>query len=230
MSIIRRSAGGVPETTYYGKLETLFDEVGKSLKPKVRCIINLRNMGAGIPDGGFFTPNQFQRRSDDLIAGQPPERGAVEIKGTSDDVDLIADSEQVGKYLRKYRQVLVTNYRDFLLMVVGDDGKPQKLERYSIADTEAAFWLKADHYGAVTETENARLIEFLSRVMLYAAPIGKPEDVAWFLASYARDAKARIEDADMSALETIRKALEESLDVLDRAGVQRNAPQHCAGR
>ena len=213
MSLIRRSAAGVRETSYYGTLETLFNEVGKSLKPKVRCIINLANKGAGIPDGGMFTPSQFQKSSQDLIEGQLPERGAIEIKGTSAEVDFTADSVQVAKYLAKYRQVLVTNYRDFLLIVLGDDGQPQKLERYSIAETDAAFWLKADHSAATTDTENERFVEFLSRVMLYAAPIGKPEDVAWFLASYARDAKARIEDADISALETIRKALEESLGI-----------------
>lgn len=38
--------------------------------------------------------------------------------------------------------------------------------------------------------------------MLHRAPVAKPEDVAWFLASYARDAKARVEEAELSALET----------------------------
>src|SRR5438105_1240945 len=109
MSLIRRSAAGVKETSYYGTLETLFNEVGKSLKPRVRCVINLANKGAGIPDGGLFTPNQFQRSSHDLIDGQLPERGAIEIKGTSDKIDFISDSKQVAKYLGTYRQVLVTN-------------------------------------------------------------------------------------------------------------------------
>jgi hypothetical protein len=31
---------------------------------KVRCIINLKNRGAGIPDGGFFTQDQFQKFTD----------------------------------------------------------------------------------------------------------------------------------------------------------------------
>lgn len=213
MSVIRRSGAGVKETSYYPAIDGLFNEVGKSLKPKVRSVINLANRGGGIPDGGFFTPSQFQKSSNDLIAGQLPERGAIEIKGTSDEVDFISDSEQVAKYLRTYRQVLVTNYRDFLLIVLGEDHQPKKLERYSIADGEAAFWTKADHPDTVTETENERFVEFLKRVMLYQAPIAKPEDVAWFLASYARDAKARIEQSELSALATIRKALEESLGI-----------------
>ena len=40
-----------------------------------------------------------------------------------------------------------------------------------------------------------------------------PGDVAWFLASYARDAKARVEAADLPALDAIRTALEEALSI-----------------
>lgn len=47
--------------------------------------------------------------------------------------------------------------------------------------------------------------------MVEAAPLASPSDVAWFLASYARDARARIEAIDLPALETVRTALEESL-------------------
>jgi hypothetical protein len=96
---IRPSGEAVPETSYYGALATLFNEVGKSLKPRVHCIINLRNRGAGIPDGGLFTPDQFQRSSKtEPIAGQPPSRGAIEIKPTRDDAWITADGEQVSRY------------------------------------------------------------------------------------------------------------------------------------
>jgi hypothetical protein len=45
----------------------------------VRCIIN--NQGAGIPDGGLFTADQFQRQSDFIPeAGQLPARVAIEAK------------------------------------------------------------------------------------------------------------------------------------------------------
>ncbi|MBK9215672.1 MAG: N-6 DNA methylase [Chloracidobacterium sp.] len=212
LSRIRR-AGGVPETSGYGAIENLFNEAGKSLKPKVKCVINPSNKGAGIPDGGLFTPNQFQRSSNDLIEGQLPERGAVEVKSTSEEVDFTADSIQVGKYLAKYRQVLVTNYRDFLLISLDESRQPQKLERFSLAEDETAFWEKADGHRAITDTENERFVDFLKRVMLYRAALAKPEDVAWFLASYARDARGRVEQADLHALDTIRKALEESLGI-----------------
>jgi hypothetical protein len=47
--------------------------------------------------------------------------------------------------------------------------------------------------------------------MLHAAPLSAPEDVAWFLASYARAAKTRIEGLELSALGSVRTALEEAL-------------------
>ncbi|TRV00322.1 MAG: hypothetical protein EWV75_03420 [Microcystis wesenbergii Mw_QC_S_20081001_S30D] len=45
---IYSSQAAVKETSYYGTLETLLNEIGKTLKPRVRCIINLRNQGAAI--------------------------------------------------------------------------------------------------------------------------------------------------------------------------------------
>ena len=49
---------------------------------------------------------------------------------------------------------------------------------------------------ALLTERGERFIEFLQRVMLHAAPLAAPEHVAWFLASYARDAKARIQGVD----------------------------------
>jgi hypothetical protein len=49
----------VAETSYDPALSALLNEAGAALKPAVRCIINLANRGAGIPDGGFFTPDQL---------------------------------------------------------------------------------------------------------------------------------------------------------------------------
>jgi len=51
---IHQSGGGVKEESYYGSLEKLFNGIGKSLKPRVRCIIQLQNRGAGKPDGGLI--------------------------------------------------------------------------------------------------------------------------------------------------------------------------------
>src|SRR6266581_7424078 len=95
--VIHSSGSGVKETSYYGTLENFFNEVGKTLKPRVRCIINLANKGGGIPDGGLFTPDQFQKRAKgEVIEGQLPSRGAIEIKSTGEDVMAVVKGEQVG--------------------------------------------------------------------------------------------------------------------------------------
>jgi hypothetical protein len=212
LSEIRSSGAAVKETSYYGKLENLLNEIGRTLKPKVKCIINLQNQGAGLPDGGLFTQDQFQKAGDhEPMAGQVPARGVIEVKSTGDDAWVTADGEQVTRYWGKYRQVLVTNYRDFVLVGQGPAGQPVKLETYRLADNEPAFWDAARHYRRTAREQGERLIEYLKRVMLHAAPLASPEDVAWFLASYARDAKARIEGKDLPALAGLREALEEAL-------------------
>ena len=165
-----------------------------------------------MPDGGFFTASQLQRGDNQPQSGQPPERGAVEIKGFADDVQKIADSEQVRKYLAKYGLVLVTNYRDFLL-VAQKNGEPKELERYTLAESQAKFWAKAADKRAFAAEHEARFLEYLKRVMQHNAPLSNPQEVAWFLASYARDAKARIETVDFPALKKLREALEEALGI-----------------
>jgi len=42
--------------------------------------------------------------------------------------------------------------------------------------------------------------EYLKRVLLHNAPLAAPQDVAGILASYAHDARLRIEQADLPAL------------------------------
>jgi hypothetical protein len=212
---IHSSQAAVKETSYYGTLETLLNEIGKTLKPRVRCIINLRNQGAGLPDGGLFNVNQFPKNQElEAFTAIFPERGAIEIKGTKEDIKKIAASEQVQKYWQKYGQVLVTNYRDFLLNGRNSQGQPVELEAYSLAPSEAEFWLKTSNPSKFAAEQGDSLLEYLKRVLLQAAPITSPADVAWFLASYARDAKARLEHhSDLPALANIRQALENALGI-----------------
>ncbi len=208
---IRSTGAGVKETSYYPALSNLFNELGKTLSPRVR-IINLANRGAGMPDGGLFTADQFKKRADvEPLQGQPPARGVIEVKGTGDDAWVVADGKQVSKYWGKYRQVLVTNYRDFVLVGQDAEGHSAKLETYRLAENEKAFWQAAAHPHKTAAAHGERFLEYLKRVMLHSAPLAAPADLAWFLASYARDAKARIEHAELPALANVRRALEEAL-------------------
>lgn len=213
LSAIRLSGAGVDETSHYPALANLLNEIGRKLKPRVRCIINLQNAGAGLPDGGFFTPDQFPKRSaTEPRGGQIPTRGAIEVKGADENVFRTAETKQVKDYLKRYRQVLVTNYRDFLLLGHDHEGRPCTYESYSLADSESAFWSAVAHPQKMAKEHGERLTEYLKRAMLRPAELVEPKDVAWFLASYAREAKARVEARkDLPELAAIRSALEEAL-------------------
>jgi len=212
---IRASGAGVAEISYYGPLAALLDEVGKNLKPKVRALMQLRNTGSGNPDGGLFTANQLKgwEPGVDPLAGQLPSRGAIEVKGTGDDVFAIAASEQVARYVERYGLVLVTNLRDFVL--VGRDATGtgvRTLESCRLAETEAGFWAKVGQPRKFAADAGEGLTEFLRRVLLHNAPLTDPKDVAWFLASYARTARLRLEQKhELPALDALRGQLEDSL-------------------
>jgi hypothetical protein len=203
---------GTKETSSYGALQTLCDEVGKKLKPRVRCIAQLKNRGAGQPDGGFFTADQFQEGVPDIFAAQSPARGAIEVKSTGEAVTDIALSKQATQYLERYGLLLVTNYRDFRLVRWDATQKVGvAVENYRLAENEAAFW--STNIAEIVHVHTAPFAEFLRRVLLHAAPLTRPEDLAAFLASYARDALVRVERAELPALENLRVALEEALGI-----------------
>ncbi|MBF6560079.1 MAG: N-6 DNA methylase [Candidatus Binataceae bacterium] len=214
LSDIRRSGSSVPETSYYSELDYLLNAVGATLKPKVRSIPTASH-GAGFPDFGLYTPDQFQKASAaEPLPGTKPSRGVVEAKPTGDDVIVTADGAQVSKYWKEYRQVLVTNYRDFLLVGTDAEGKPVKLEQYRLAPDETAFWTLASHPRTAAADQLESFTDFLKRVMLHAASLAAPRDVAWFMASYAREALRRVEKrGEVPALTAIRSALEEALGI-----------------
>jgi len=135
------------------------------------------------------------------LEGQPPNRGAIEVKGTGDDMFTTAQSEQVARYAERYGRVLVTNLRDFVLVEWNTaKGEAQPLESCQLAINEASFWAKAAQPRKFADEAGEGLAEFLQRVMLHSAAIAEPKDVAWWLASYARTARLRLEHRDLPAL------------------------------
>ncbi|CAM3364451.1 type ISP restriction/modification enzyme [Deinococcus saxicola] len=209
---IKNSGEGVEETSYYPALSLLLNGVGALLRPQIRVIMNTRNRGAGIPDGGFFTPEQFSEGQPQT--GQLPTRGALEVKGTPPALEKILASRQVRAYLSRYGQVLVTNLRSFAVAEETDRGV-RMVERYDLADDEAAFWQAAQNPTAFAAREDEGLTEFLKRALTRPARVSAPEDVAIMLASYAREARLRVErlPADTPALQSVRRALEKLLGV-----------------
>ncbi|MFL6210272.1 MAG: type ISP restriction/modification enzyme [Pyrinomonadaceae bacterium] len=216
----RATGEAVKETSFYPALANLLNAVGAELNPKVRAVINLKNRGAGLPDGGLFTAKQLKQLGGDEVLrdpaafkGQQPERGVLEVKGTGADVRAIAASEQVTRYLKHYGQVLVTNLREFLLAEREPSGATKLLEGYTLAENEKEFWRRMQHPRELAQAHETRLTEYLKRVLLSRAPLDAPEALAWFLASYARDARERIEreQVALESLRNVREALEQAL-------------------
>ncbi len=220
LSEIATLSGATKETSGYPALANLLNAIGHTLKPQVKCVIHPRNSGAGIPDGGLFLPDQLKNRSEEeSFNDQKPARGVIEVKSARDEIAGIAETPQVKEYLEHYGLVLLTNYRSFLLLRRGNNGIPIRLESFQLAPDEKSFWLATAHPRKAADELGERFLEYLKRVMLHAAPLNNPKDVAFFLASYARDARSRVETAgDLPALNAVRGALEEALGMKFTAG------------
>ena len=134
---IRDSGGATGELSYHTPLNNLLAAVGATLKPKVRCVGELRDMGAGRPDFGLYATKQLQRGRPS--EGQLPECGVVEVKSAGDDAWLTAEGDQVSRYWTRYRLVLVTNTRDFVLLGEDAAGNPTRLETFRLARTQDEF-------------------------------------------------------------------------------------------
>ena len=211
---ISASGGGTGELSYYPPLSNLLNAVGGSLKPKVFCVSQLAHLGAGHPDFGLYAAKQVQKGQPKKGQGPLPECGVVEVKSADDDAWLTANSAQVSKYWELYRLVLVTNTRDFVLLGEDGQGNPAKLETFRLAGSAAAFESKLQHPRTFANDVGAGLGEYLSRALSNRAALVEPRDLAWLLASYARDGLARVEAAgDAPSLNAVRSALEEALGV-----------------
>ncbi len=278
---IRASGGATAELSYHTPLNNLLTAVGATLKPKVRCVGELADLGAGHPDLGLYSTRQGSRRAgsadstrqgshragsadstrqgsrragsadlgldsarqgsrragsadlglDSATQGsrrggfetrpprsrtrtELPDCGVVEIKPASDDAWLTADSDQVSRYWNKYRLVLVTNTRDFVLLGEDRAGNPARLETFSLADSQDDFEARLEKPRAFAREVGPALGEYLCRALSHRATLVEPRDVAWLLASYARDGLARVEAAgDAPSLGAVRTALEEALGV-----------------
>ena len=87
MIAIKLTGAHTKETSFYTPLNNLLDSMGNTLKPKVRCVMQLKNIGAGMPDGGLFTQDQFDKKTHDPKDLSSPARGVVEVKGLAEAVD-----------------------------------------------------------------------------------------------------------------------------------------------
>ena len=216
MRVSHPGAPGRGRSTY-GPLANLLNAVGATLKPKVFCVGELANQGAGHPDFGLYTAQQAQRGKP--RDGQVPERGVVEVKAPGEDIQAVAIHDQVGRYWSRYNLVLVTNLLTFKLVGPDETGGEATLESFRLADSEEAFERGLAKPRTFAREVGAALGEYLRRALSHRASITDPKDLAWLLASYARDGLARVEAAESpgraggSPLLPLRTALEDGLGV-----------------
>ena len=212
---VHSTGGGTKETSYYTAINNLLDGTGHLLSPKVRCVMQLKNLGAGNPDGGLFTADQFDRKTGSAKDLGQPSRGVIEVKAPAEPVDSTATTGQITKYWNRYKLVLVTNLRDWLLL--GERGGQRvTLERFSLATDETSFWALASQPIKAQTQRGEAFEDFLARVLQHNAPLAAPKDLAFLLASYAREARHRVENASPAAakqLDGLQKSLEASLGV-----------------
>ena len=193
---------GTPELSHYTALDNLFDAVGAQLKPPVRAIVHHREAGGKQPDLGLFSQN----------AADSPDRGVVEVKAITADLDELIASQQVADYWREHQLVLATNLRQFALIGADRSGRQAELERYSLADSPDEFAELLARPQAAANRRAVSFAEYLARVMEHRSAIAEPRDLARLLASYARDALARVADAQAeTSLKPIRDALQQAL-------------------
>ena len=209
---IAASGAATGERSRHTPLSNLLDAIGATLKPKVFCVGELANVGAGHPDFGLFAARQL--KAGRVREGQAPEHGVVEAKSLADDAWLTAESDQVSQYWHRHRLVLVTNFRDFVLLGEDAQGRPSKLETFRLAPSAAEFEQRLQKPRAFAKRQGTALGEYLRRALAHRATITEPQDLAHLLASYARDGLARLDTAaDASALAPFRSALQDALGV-----------------
>ena len=209
---IYASGGATGERSSYGPLSNLLNAVGATLKPKVFCVGELADQGAGHPDFGLYAAHQVQRGRP--RKGQAPERGVVEVKAPDEDTGGTAIREQLVRYQRRYDLVLVTNLRAFALVAPDEAGGERTLETFVLAASAEDFARRLQTPRAFAGEVAAGLAEYLARALSHRAALAEPKDLAWLLASYARDGLARVEAAgDTPSLAAVRAALEEALGV-----------------
>jgi len=97
---IRSTGSATAETSFYPPVEKLLNAAGQKLKPQILFSTQLRNQGAGMPDGGFFPQPSKKRGTAEPPILQNPERGVVEIKPAELHARRLPGSQEVAKLPR----------------------------------------------------------------------------------------------------------------------------------
>lgn len=202
MQAIVATSDATDELSYYPALSALLTAVGATLASPVTFVAHPRGTDDARPDGGLYSHRQLIAEAlpaEALLSSVKPDHGVVEVKGVAVEIGTLAASTQVRRYWERYHLVLITNYREFALIGTSPTGAQLTLERFALADTALDFWSAARAPRPRATERGEALVEYLQRVMQATAPITTPEDVAASLASYARQARLRLEQGPTTA-------------------------------
>lgn len=201
------------ELTHHPTLGSLLAAVGKTLSSSLLCLPEARMPGErDRPDYLLF--------GEDQASGELPKYGAIEIKPHDHDISNPFkgnDAEQMLGYLKRYSLLTITNFREFRLYEKAKNGAPRLLEELAVADSKDEFRRIAENPERAARDHGASILEFLKRAMLRESTMTEPKDVARFLASYAREALAKIKSASPEGrsspnpLQPLRQELEDAL-------------------
>lgn len=110
--------------------------------------------------------------------------------------------------------MLVTNLRELQLLGPDSAGCAAELEAFRLADSPESFDRQLQKPRAFANRVGVGLVEYLCRALSHRATLVEPKDLAWLLASYARDGLTRVEAVgDTPSLKAVRSALEDALGV-----------------
>lgn len=188
---------GTPELSYRAALENLLNAIGKLIDPPLHATAELADTGSGRPDFGLF----------EVKSGNA--RGVVEVKPPEEEVTDTAGGAQVARYCKRYGLVLITNYRDFLLVGLSDGNGVSPCGRCTLATDAETLWRSGP--ATLAKTIGDELIDFLIGTMKRGAPIARPRDLADDLARHAREARRRLERHEIAALGPLQQAMEQAL-------------------
>ena len=216
-SELRRILGtgvATPELSIYAALSNLFNDIGATLNPRVFCIVNSKNQGAGFPDVYLYAERQVT--SGKPLQGQKemPDCGVVEVKELGISMNAPKVRKQVNRYWSRYHLVLLTNLRQYELVGIGSAAQRKALESYQLAESEADFLSEIEHPRAFARRVGADFGNYLARVLSHRAAIREPKDLAHLLALHAREGLERIENAaNPSVLRGLRSAMQDALGI-----------------
>jgi len=82
---LRLTGVATEEISYYPPLQNLLNEIGRTLKPKVFCLSQPKNAGAGRPDFYLYTAGQLPKATTRSRPGRAPHRPGVLERRPRDD-------------------------------------------------------------------------------------------------------------------------------------------------